>query len=131
MWSSLISKVSFLIILLTLFINSGAIACLAAFLRDLISVFNDSVFKSKSNFNPFNLPIYCSSIITSFSFLISVTDDLIGLSGFYPKFVKKYLDLERIIEKTIKRFKEDVRKRKFPKKTNTYWFIWVQKFQKK
>ena len=51
---------------------------------------------------------------------ILVTDDLIGLSGFYPKFVKKYLDLEKIIEKTIKRFKEDVRKGKFPKKTNTY-----------
>jgi len=45
---------------------------------------------------------------------------LIGLSGFYPKFVKKYLDLEKIIEKTIKRFKEDVRNGKFPKKTNTY-----------
>ena len=51
---------------------------------------------------------------------ILVTDDLIGLSGFYPKFVKKYLDLEKIIEKTIKRFKEDVRKGKFPNKTNTY-----------
>ena len=51
---------------------------------------------------------------------ILVTDDLIGLSGFYPKFVKKYLDLEKIIEKTIKKFKEDVRKGKFPKKTNIY-----------
>ena len=33
---------------------------------------------------------------------ILVTDDMLGISGFYPKFVKKYLSLDRIIEKAIK-----------------------------
>ena len=51
---------------------------------------------------------------------ILVTDDLIGLSGFYPKFVKKYLDLEGILSKTIKKYRNDVRNRRFPKKNNTY-----------
>ena len=27
---------------------------------------------------------------------ILVTDDIIGLSGFYPKFVRKYLDINNI-----------------------------------
>jgi len=51
---------------------------------------------------------------------ILVTDDLVGLSGFYPKFVNKYLDLEKILGKTIKKFRDDVRSRRFPKKNNTY-----------
>ena len=51
---------------------------------------------------------------------ILVTDDLIGLSGFYPKFVKKYLNLKKILEKSIRKFKDDVIKGKFPKKMNTY-----------
>ncbi len=51
---------------------------------------------------------------------ILVTDDLIGLSGFYPKFVKKYLNLKKILEKGIRKFKDDVIKGKFPKKMNTY-----------
>ena len=33
---------------------------------------------------------------------ILVLDDLIGLSGFYPKFVKKYISLEKILNKVIK-----------------------------
>ena len=51
---------------------------------------------------------------------ILVTDDLIGLSGFYPKFVKKYLNLQKILEKGVRKFKDDVIKGKFPKKMNTY-----------
>tara|TARA_Y100000590_G_scaffold470229_1_gene662951 strand:- start:27976 stop:28755 length:780 start_codon:yes stop_codon:yes gene_type:complete len=51
---------------------------------------------------------------------ILVTDDLIGLSGFYPRFVKKYLDLEKVLGKTIKKFRDDVRSGRFPKKNNTY-----------
>ena len=33
---------------------------------------------------------------------ILVTDDMLGLSGFNPKFVKKYVSLNRIIEKAVK-----------------------------
>ena len=49
-----------------------------------------------------------------------VLDDLIGLSGFYPKFVKKYINLEKILNKVIKKFRNDVIKNNFPKTSNTY-----------
>ena len=45
---------------------------------------------------------------------ILVTDDMLGLSGFYPKFVKKYVNLNRIIEKAVKKYTRDVKLRKFP-----------------
>ncbi len=51
---------------------------------------------------------------------ILVTDDLLGLSGFYPKFVKKYLNLKNIIDKAIKKFKKDVVNKKFPKNNNSF-----------
>ena len=49
---------------------------------------------------------------------ILVTDDMLGISGFYPKFVKKYLSLDRIIEKAIKKYTRDVKSKKFPSKKN-------------
>ena len=49
---------------------------------------------------------------------ILVTDDMLGLSGFYPKFVKKYLSLNRIIEKAVKKYTTEVKLEKFPKKKN-------------
>ena len=49
---------------------------------------------------------------------ILVTDDMLGLSGFYPKFIKKYVDLNKIITKAVKRYTKDVRNNKFPKKKN-------------
>ena len=45
---------------------------------------------------------------------ILVTDDMLGISGFYPKFVKKYTNLNRIIEKAIKKYTRDVKSSKFP-----------------
>ncbi|MDC0488845.1 3-methyl-2-oxobutanoate hydroxymethyltransferase [Pelagibacteraceae bacterium] len=35
---------------------------------------------------------------------ILVTDDMLGISGFYPKFVKKYANLNRVIEKAVKKY---------------------------
>ena len=52
---------------------------------------------------------------------ILVTDDLIGLSGFKPKFVKKYINLKKILEKTFTKFKTEVLKSKFPAKKNSYY----------
>ena len=49
---------------------------------------------------------------------ILVTDDMLGLSGFYPKFVKKYANLNRIIEKAVKEYSRDVKLKKFPTKNN-------------
>tara|TARA_B100000963_G_C22574022_1_gene647493 strand:- start:40 stop:837 length:798 start_codon:yes stop_codon:yes gene_type:complete len=49
---------------------------------------------------------------------ILVTDDMIGLSGFYPKFVKKYLNLDRIIEKAVKKYTREVKLNKFPSTNN-------------
>ena len=51
---------------------------------------------------------------------ILVTDDILGLSGFYPKFVKKYLNLNRLIFKAVKNYKQDVQKQYFPLKKHTY-----------
>ena len=45
---------------------------------------------------------------------ILVTDDMLGISGFYPKFVKKYANLNRIIEKAVKKYAREVKQKKFP-----------------
>ena len=49
---------------------------------------------------------------------ILVTDDMLGLSGFYPKFVKKYINLNRLIEKAVKKYTREVKLNKFPTKKN-------------
>ena len=49
---------------------------------------------------------------------ILVTDDMLGISGFYPKFVKKYANLNRIIEKAVKKYTREVKLNKFPTVNN-------------
>ena len=49
---------------------------------------------------------------------ILVTDDIIGLSGFYPKFVKKYVNLNTIIEKAVKKYSKEVKTKVFPNNKN-------------
>ena len=51
---------------------------------------------------------------------ILVLDDMIGLSDFFPKFVKKYSNLKRNIELSVKRYVKDVKLRKFPFNENVY-----------
>ena len=51
---------------------------------------------------------------------ILVTEDILGLSGFYPKFVKKYINLNKIIEKSVQKYRKEVITRKFPNKNNSY-----------
>ena len=51
---------------------------------------------------------------------ILVIDDMLGLSDCYPKFVKQYSNLKRVIEKSIKNYAKDVRVKKFPYNKNTY-----------
>ena len=49
---------------------------------------------------------------------ILVTDDMLGISGFYPKFVKKYVNLNRVIEKAVKKYTREVKLKKFPTMKN-------------
>jgi 3-methyl-2-oxobutanoate hydroxymethyltransferase len=49
---------------------------------------------------------------------ILVTDDILGLSGFYPKFVKKYVNLNTIIEKAVKKYSKEVKNKSFPNNIN-------------
>jgi len=51
---------------------------------------------------------------------ILVTDDMLGMSGIYPKFVKKYTNLNKEINKSIKKYVTDVKTRRFPSFKNVY-----------
>ena len=51
---------------------------------------------------------------------ILVTEDMIGLTDFSPKFVKKYSNIRKIIEKSVKRYSDDIRNQKFPSSQNVY-----------
>jgi len=51
---------------------------------------------------------------------VLVTDDMLGLNDLSPKFVKKYSNLKKIIEKSVKNYVNDVRLRKFPSYKNIY-----------
>ena len=51
---------------------------------------------------------------------ILVIDDMLGLSDFYPKFVKQYSNLKKVIEKSVKDYAKDVKLRKFPSNKNVY-----------
>jgi 3-methyl-2-oxobutanoate hydroxymethyltransferase len=46
---------------------------------------------------------------------VLVTEDLLGIhTGYIPRFVKQYATLSKSIDKAIKSYSEDVRKRRFP-----------------
>jgi len=51
---------------------------------------------------------------------ILVIDDMIGLSNFSPKFVKQYSNIRKIIDKSVKKYCNDVKNRKFPYYKNIY-----------
>ena len=51
---------------------------------------------------------------------ILVTDDLLGLNPNNFRFVKKYTNLRKIIDKSVRLFKKEVTKKSFPKNKNTY-----------
>ena len=51
---------------------------------------------------------------------VLVTDDLIGLNENKFRFVKKYLNTKKIIEKAVKKFKSDVLKKKFPNEVHSF-----------
>ena len=51
---------------------------------------------------------------------ILVTEDMLGLSDKYPKFVKRYTNLSSLMEKNVKKYMQDVKMRKFPSAKNIY-----------
>ena len=51
---------------------------------------------------------------------ILVTDDILGLSGFYPRFVKRFVRLNNIIEKGVQKYNKAVLTKKFPSKKNKF-----------
>tara|TARA_X000000368_G_C22939162_1_gene671302 strand:- start:137 stop:916 length:780 start_codon:yes stop_codon:yes gene_type:complete len=51
---------------------------------------------------------------------VLVTDDLIGLSQSKFKFVKKYINITKIIEGAVKRYKLEVQKKEFPKAKHSF-----------
>ncbi|MBT5573977.1 3-methyl-2-oxobutanoate hydroxymethyltransferase [Alphaproteobacteria bacterium] len=53
---------------------------------------------------------------------ILVTDDLIGLyADFTPKFVKKYANVQKVIQQAAKAYKEDVISESFPSDSHCFW----------
>ena len=51
---------------------------------------------------------------------ILVIDDLLGLSEYYPKFVKRYSNLRKVIDNSVKEYAKDVQLKKFPFNKNIY-----------
>ena len=51
---------------------------------------------------------------------VLVIDDLIGLSQSKLKFVKKYIDISKIIENAVKRYKSEVIKKRFPTRKHSF-----------
>ena len=52
---------------------------------------------------------------------ILVTDDMLGLFDWTPKFVRRYASLKREIEQAVRSYADDVRARRFPAAAETYF----------
>ena len=51
---------------------------------------------------------------------IIVTEDILGMTEFNSKFAKKYFDFFKSSEKSLKKFSDDVRNKKYPNKKQCY-----------
>jgi len=51
---------------------------------------------------------------------VLVTDDLLGLSNFTPRFIKRYSNIKKIINKSVLKFRHDVINKNFPSRKNIY-----------
>ena len=51
---------------------------------------------------------------------ILVIDDMLGLSDFFPKFVKQYSNLRKVIDKCVRNYVKDVKTRRFPSIKNVH-----------
>ncbi|MDP5209447.1 3-methyl-2-oxobutanoate hydroxymethyltransferase [Microbulbifer sp. 2205BS26-8] len=53
---------------------------------------------------------------------ILVTDDMLGIFDWVPKFVRKYANLSKSVDDAVSRYKEDVEQGRFPNSKETYRF---------
>ena len=51
---------------------------------------------------------------------VLVTEDILGMTNFNAKFIKKYSDLNKVIKSSIKKFACDVKSKKYPQKKHLY-----------
>ena len=51
---------------------------------------------------------------------ILVVEDLLGLTDFESKFLKKYTNLKKIISDSLSEFASEVKKKKYPSKKHLY-----------
>ena len=51
---------------------------------------------------------------------ILVSEDMLGLGETFPRFVKRYTNLNKVIEKSVKSYVKDVKNRRFPYSNNVY-----------
>ncbi len=54
---------------------------------------------------------------------VLVTDDMLGIFDWTPKFVRRYADLRTEIDTAVRAYAADVRARRFPAEAETYQFI--------
>ena len=52
---------------------------------------------------------------------ILVTDDMLGMFDWTPKFVRRYADLKGEIDRAVATYARDVRERRFPAEVETYF----------
>ena len=99
-------------------------------LKDAIAIFNSGVFAiiiecvverlAKEITKNISIPTIGIGASKHCDGQILVTEDMVGLSGFSPKFVKHYANLNKSIEKSIKDYAEDVKMKRFPFIKNVY-----------
>ena len=75
-----------------------------------------NALSSKTNYTKLRIPTIGIGSSSNCDGQILVTDDMLGMSGFYPKFVKKFANLNKIIEKAVKKYTREVKQKKFPQK---------------
>ena len=67
-----------------------------------------------------NIPIIGIGATSDCDGQVLVAEDLLGLTDFNAKFLKKYSNLDMIISRAFEKFSSDVKKRKYPQKKNYY-----------
>ena len=99
-------------------------------LNDAIAIFNSGAFAiviecvveslAKKITNSIPIPTIGIGASKYCDGQILVTEDMLGMSDFSPKFVKKYANLNKIMEKCVRNYVKDVRTKRFPSIKNVY-----------